>query len=172
MKHKGYRSCNNNFDIDSDVKQFDFSLISMRLKIDFFKEHLAPIERVDLYLKDGRLFENVFIVDSRYAVYYERSWYYLGDPRSEAPLPEENVFERFDFCKEDVILIRSNNHLKKIYFDLGFLLRIDWLFGVKPNRHDTKKSIELNIFVNEKEWKVLPERNDMNVLYSSDNESL
>jgi hypothetical protein len=165
MKRKGYRSCNNNFDIDSDVEQFDFSTISMKLKIDFFKEQLAPIERVDLYLKDRRVLKNVFIVDSTYAVYYEKCWYYLGDPRSKPPLPQENIFERFDFCEEDVVLILSNNRLKKNYFDLGYLLRIDWFFGVKPNRYDTKKSIELNIFIKEKRWKFLPEISKVDILY-------
>lgn len=169
---KGYRNCNNHFGIDSNIEQFGFSLLDTHLKADFLKQiksTLAPIERVYFYLDDGTLLKNIFIVAGELVYYYEKDWYYEAeDPRAEVPSPKETIFERFEFKKEDVVLIRAENNPKPASLDFGYWIRIDWFFGVKPNRLDTKKSIEKNIFIQKCSWDILPEPSEEDLYRKTD----
>ena len=169
MIRKGYRNCTKKFSIDSNTKQFSFSLSDTFLRVDFFnsvKSELAPIERVNIYLKNGRLLKNIFIINGELAYYYEKEWYYQGFILDEdVPKPIKNIFDRFNFVKEDVLVIRADNNPKPASFNWGHWITIDRLFGVKPNPLDTRKSIEKNIFIKIEKWETLP-NSSSDILYS------
>ena len=135
MIGKGYRNPSKDFHINSQVEQFNFKLTDTHLRLDLNelkKIELAPVERVDIYLRDNRLLKNVFIVNSELAYYFEKEWYYEYDDIREGPRsPIENIYERFDFKKEDILLIYENNTLYKPCFDPGYIFTIEWLFWRK-----------------------------------------
>ncbi|HEY0030788.1 MAG TPA: hypothetical protein VGC65_08525 [Bacteroidia bacterium] len=163
---KGYRNSDNDFNIESEVEQFNFNKNHIHLKVNIdwtIKDKLAPVERVDFYLKDKRLIKNIFMVNGELAYYYEFDEYYPEDPREEPPVPSKNICKKFEFEIDDILLIRANNEPTKPLFDLGHIIRIDWLFLHKPNPLDTKKSIEQNIFVQIEQWSDLPKQSDNDI---------
>ena len=57
MIGKGYRNPSKDFHINSQVEQFNFKLTDTHLRLDLNelkKIELAPVERVDIYLRDNR----------------------------------------------------------------------------------------------------------------------
>jgi len=158
---KGYRNCDKDFNIDSIQVQFNFNVSDRYLKVNFFEENrekLAPIERVIFFLKDQRKLEYAFIVNGELCYFYEKKWYYnfksdmFHDGPSSVP---KHIFERFNFQKEDVLLIKANNNPKPPIIDIWY-----WLAIYKYDRLDSTKAIEKNIFIKEKQWKELPAPSD------------
>lgn len=166
MKRKGYRNCTEEFGIDSYFGQFNFDkshkFLKVKLCIPFLVE-LAPIERVNIYLKDHYCLQNVFIVDKNLFYYYQASWYYNynSDPREEAPIPPHNICDEFNFNIEDILIIEASNNPLPAKWDICYLL-----MPFKPDRLDTKKSIEKNIFIKELRWNKLPDYN-ADIIYTS-----
>ena len=156
---KGYRNPKADFSIDSDVEQFNFSLSHTHLEIYFDwldSEKMASVERANFYLEDGRVLKNVFIVAKKLIYYYEKEWYYNGDIRDDAPVPEANILKRFSFKAEDVLLIESDNTPQPASIDWAYLFAF-----FKPNRLDSTKSIEKNIFIKIAYWDQLPVSSDL-----------
>jgi hypothetical protein len=159
---KGYRDSDENFNINSEVDQFNFKLKHNHLKVDIDWDisPLASIERINIYLSDYRVFQNIFVVNESLWYYYEKDWYYDNkDIREEVPVPKENVLKHFNFRVEDILLIEANNVPQPAEFDFFY-----WLAPFKPNILDSKKSIELNILVKENVWQELP-KNNSNIIY-------
>lgn len=161
MKTKpfGYRNPNQLFQIETTVEQFSFDRNDTHLKLPIFnKTNLASVERVAIYLEDHRVISKVFVVAGELVYYYEKEWYYNwhADPRSEVPKPKFNVCERFKFEPGEILAIKRINDPLIPLFDIGYWLNIEWIFGSKPNALDTRKAIELNIFVSISKWKNLP----------------
>ena len=96
---------------DSDVALFGFNKSDQYLSVGIndFERTLFPIERVNIYLKDKRFFENVFIVYDNYFYCYEKDTYY-GDIREDFPKsPIMNILEKYNFEINDIELIISTN---------------------------------------------------------------
>ena len=157
---KGYRNPTESFEIDSDTKQFSFSLGDSYLEVDIAlssSSSLAPVERINIYLNNHKVLINCFLIGGKLIYYFEKEWYYQStDPRDDVPSPPENICDRFGFNSESILVIARNNHPSPAKFDIGYWFRIDWLFGVRPNPLDTRKSIEKNIFLKIEEWSELP----------------
>jgi len=163
MRKFGYRDCTSNFKISSDTNQFRFDAndhyLRLNLKISTDVQ-IAPIERVEIYLKNNVLMKNVFMINSKLFYYYEKKWYYSGHSEY-IPKPPENVLNRFKFSEEDIVLICANNIPKPANIIWYYLLRIvlfpftSWLL-FPPKILDTKSSIEKNIFIKIGKWNSLP----------------
>jgi hypothetical protein len=149
----GYRNSKSNFEIDSDVEQFNFSLSHKHLivNLNWKVGLLAPVERINIYLTNNILYQNIFVVNSNMFYYYEKSWYYeYNDVREGVPVPKENILTYLDFKIEDILLIEVNNNPRPASFDIKY-----WLMPIKTNVLDSKKSIDSNIFIEEKRWEKL-----------------
>jgi len=154
---QGYRNPDANFEIASDVEQFNFKLSDTRLLADIkwtISEKLAPVERTNFYLKDERVLINIFIVNSSLLYYFERDWYYkiIHDIRESPHSPQVHLFDRFNFSISDIVLIRADNNPQPAKFDIAYKLAL-----FKYNRLDSRKSIEKNIFIKQDSWTALPE---------------
>jgi hypothetical protein len=160
---RGYRNPTQKLGIQSEVEQFNFSLKDTHLIVDFdwiSDEKLAAIERVNIYLRNGVVIKNIFIVNAKLAYYYEPDWYYQEHIKSDPPTPEKNIFERFKFNKNDVLSIVTDNNPIPAKFDIWYKLAL-----FKYNPLDSKKSIEKNIFVEIKKWTTLPHLGEADVIY-------
>lgn len=164
----GYRGASLNFKIDSQVEQFNFNLKHTHLSFKLSwtaNENLAAIERTEIYLNDGRLIKNVFIVSAKLAYYYEYESYYAEpDFRADVVVPVINICEYFDFTLEDVICVIANNNPQPAKFDLDF--RKSFING---NNLDSQKSIRKNIFFRIEKWVQYPTYNEeTDFLYHKD----
>lgn len=160
---RGYRNPSKNFGIESDIEQFNFCLSDAYLLVQINwedKSKLAPIERVQIFLKDKRCLKNVFFVNGQLAYYYQKEWYYTDDVREEVPKPPENIMSRFCFSVNDILLIISDNNPKPAKFDIAY-----WFSLFKYNQLDSKKSIENNIFLKEVFYRFLPKLDTQHILY-------
>jgi len=159
----GYRNPDKNFNIESNVGHVNFSIDDVHLAVSFnwSSEDLAPVERVNIFLSNGILLRNVFIVAGKLAYYYEKSWYYNEHIKADyPPAPSVNIFSRFNFTSNDVIAIVADNSPKPAKIDLWYKLAL-----YKYNPLDSRKSIEKNVFVKEERWTKLPKPNDVDVIY-------
>ena len=144
----GYKYSETVFTIKSDTEQVNFNLSDEYLKVNVeWNKQLAPIERVNIYLADKRVLENIFVVNSSLMYYYEKKWYYSGDPRAGVPPTPKNICEKFNFKTTDILLIVANNTPKKVSYDFGLLFS---LFEINPL--DTNKSIEKNDIDAKNSW--------------------
>ena len=149
--------------IDSNYHQFDFDLSTEYLKVDLFRDkrvNLASIERVNVYLNDGRLLKHVFIVAGKLFYYYEKgNFVAIANPHDLvlAP-PKENICSRFQFTEDKIVLVQADNNPKPAKLGIGWWIRIDWLFGIRPNPLDAAKSIEQNETIEITNWNHLPPR--------------
>jgi len=157
----GYLNATKKFHIDSEIEQFNFSLTHTHLEVVIewtIDEELAPVERANIYLENGILLKNIFIVNSSLLYYYESSWYYdYLDIRENSQVPKLNLLQRFNFSVNDILIVEADNTPKPVYSFAEKILRIITPFPPKPL--DSKGSIERNIFVNELNWQKLPQEN-------------
>lgn len=141
---------------DSSVALFGFDKNDKYLSVNIncFERSLYPIERVNIYLKDKRVFENVFIVYDNYFYCYEEDAYY-ADFREEFPKsPIMNILERYNFEINDIELIISTNIQEspsvKIF---NFFAR------------SIKQYISDEVLIKIKKWEYLPNYSDDELMY-------
>jgi hypothetical protein len=140
---------------DSDVALFGFNLNDNHLKISLenIKRKLFPIERVCIYLSDGRFIENVFLVYDFYFYYYEEENYY-GHFREDFPnSPKINILDKFKFDIDDIVLIYSTNNqnspetgLLSLFFSLKKYIAKEVLVKCKDLNEIPKHETEALIY--------------------------
>ena len=134
--------------IPNELEHLDLGLI--------LKKEIQSIEKVDIYLSDGRLIQNIFLLYKKLGYYDDYNPYepYL---KVYPPTPEKDIYEFCDFKKEDILLIRINNELKYQYKK-----KLDEkIFGL---RECSKRQFEENNFVlNIRKWDNLPLISELNI---------
>lgn len=123
---------------------------------------MGKIERVRLYLKDGRRVENVFLIDRCFALYFSADELIAVANPSDLTYatPTKNIQEKLGFIAEEVLIVQSNNKVKLFWKDVFADFPVGWLFGSFFRLADGPRALKFNEELRVERWSDLPPNDD------------